>query len=180
MASKQFKPKSLQALLGFLLVVITLGGGALFYLGLETVREYAISVNERLEDANASDKQVGQLQVLKNQLAQSESLIWKADKTFTSADAYQAQALTDVQTYANQVGLTIVRSDFETPEGSNLHLIVLRFGNPVNYQKLIQFLTLVEGNLPKMQVNSIQLKHSPTGGADVVDVEDIKINISVR
>lgn len=180
MATKEFKPQSLRGLLGFILIVVTLGGGALFYLGLETVRTYAVSVNQRLEDANASDKQVEQLQTLKSQLAQSEALIAKADSTFTSPDAYQAQALLDVQRYANQVGITIVRSDFETPEDSGLHLIVIRVSNPVSYSKLTQFLTLVEGNLPKMQVSSIQLKHAPRGDTDSVDVSEFKINISVR
>lgn len=180
MATKEFKPQNLQSLLGFILVAVILGGGALFYFGLETVRTYAVSVNERLEDADASDKQVEQLQVLKKQLAQSESLLGKANSTFTTPEAYQAQALLDVQRYASQVGITIVGSDFETPEGSGLHLIVLRVSNPTSYTKLTQFLTLVEGNLPKMQVNSIDLKHSPQGDGDSVDVSEIKINISVR
>lgn len=180
MATKEFKPQNLQSLLGFILVAVILGGGALFYFGLETVRAYAISVNQRLEDADASEKQVEQLQVLKNQLAQSELLITKADKTFTTPEAYQAQALLDIQRYASQVGITVVGSDFETPEASGLHLIVLRIGSPTNYEKLIQFLTLVEGNLPKMQVNSIDLKHSSQGNGQNVEVSNLKINISVR
>ena len=180
MAKKSFTPQNLRGLLGFILVVITLGGGALFYFGVETVKSYAISVNERLVDASASDKNVEQLQTLKNQLAQSEMLISKADQMFATPENYQAHALTDIQNYAAQTGISISARNFETPEGTNLRLIALKLNNPTNYPQLIQFLTLVEANIPKMQVYSISLKHVSGGDATMVEVSDIKINISVR
>lgn len=180
MAKKSFKPQNLRTLLAFILVATILGGGALFYFGLQTVKTYAVSVNQRLEDANASERNIEQLQVLKGQLAQSETLISKADQLFSTNDTYQARALTDIQNYANQTGLSVRETAFEAPGGTNLHIIVVKLTSPTSYQKLIQFLTLVEGNLPKMQVNSIDLKHAKDGTADSVEVGDIKINILVR
>ena len=179
MAKKSFKPQSLRTILGFLIVAVTLGGGTLFYYGLEQVKAYAISVNERLEDAEASDEQIQQLQVLKNQLAQSKQLVAKADKMFANSNSYQTQALSDIRNYSEQVGIEIAATDFENSEdGSNI--VIIKLANPTNYPKLIQFLTLLEGNLPKMQVTSIETKYVPGGDADAVEVGDIKINVSVR
>ena len=180
MKPKGFTPQKLRAFLGFLLILTVIGGGALFYFGIQTVKAYSISVNERLEDATASEKNLEQLQVLKNQLAQSEMLISKAEQLFSTPDTYQARALIDIQNYANQTGISINSRNFETPEGTNLHLLSLSLNNPTNYQSLIQFLTLIEGNIPKMQVYSIDLKHVAGGDANSVEVGDIKINISVR
>ena len=179
MAKKSFKPQNLRSLLGFLIVAVTLGGGALFYYGLEQVKAYAISVNERLEDAEASDTQVQQLQVLKNQLAQSKQLVSKADKMFASSSSYQSQALNDIRNYADQVGISVAGTDFENSE-DNSNIVIVKLENPTSYKKLIQFLTLLEGNLPKMQVTSIETKYVPGGDTDAVEVGDIKINVSVR
>lgn len=180
MAKSTFTPQKLRGLLGFFLVLVTLGGGALFYYGVETVKAYAISVNERLVDANDSENNIKQLQLLKSQLAQSEILISKADQMFATPQNYQAQALIDVQNYANQTGISLTTRTFETPEGTNLHLIVLGLNNPTNYSQLLQFLTLVEANIPKMQVHSISLKHVAGGDSNTVEVSEIKINIAVR
>ena len=177
--NKSFSPQHLRSILSFLLVVTVLVGGALFYFGLDMVRTYAVSVNQRLEDANASDKQVGQLQVLKNQLAQSESLIAKADKMFATPDTYQSQSLSDIQNYANKAGIQIASTGFENSENGS-YTVVVKLTNPTSYSKLVQFLALTESNLPKMQVSSIALKHIPNSDGDTVETGDIKINISVR
>lgn len=179
MAKQLLTPQSLRSILSFFLIVIVLGGTALFYFGLEAVRTYAVSVNQRLEDANASDKQVGQLQTLKNQLAQSESLIEKANSMFATPDSYQSQALTDIQNYANKAGVQIESTGFENAE-TGIYTVVVKLANPTSYSKLIQFLALTEGNLPKMQVSSIDLKHIPGSDGDTVETGEIKINISVR
>ena len=92
---------------------------------------------------------------------------------------YQSQALTDIRNYSDQVGISIAATDFENAEdGSNI--VIVKLENPTSYEKLIQFLTLIEGNLPKMQVTSIETKYVPGGDADAVEVGDIKINVWVR
>jgi hypothetical protein len=179
-AKKPFKPQNLQVLLSVLLAVVIIGGGALFYFGLTMVRDYSIEVNHRLQDATASSDQIKQLQLLKGQISQSESLITKADQLFASPSNYQTQTLTDLKNYANQVGLTISSTNFDDPTTTGSYGVTITLAAPVSYKKLIQFLTLVEGNLPKMQVTAVNLKHTPSGNSDSVDAGPIKINISVR
>ena len=178
--NKQFKPQSLRALLSLALVLVALGGGALFYFGLEHVRAYSVDANNRLKDADASDLQISQLQDLRNELSQSGTLIEKADRLFITSGAYQGQALTDVRNYANQAGIAIESTGFSGPAEGGTYSIDLRLVQPTSYQRLIQFLTLVEGNIPKMQVASIDLKRVEGGNSDSIEVGDIKINISVR
>ena len=179
-AKKPFNAQSLRAVLAFLLVAVILGGGYLFYYGLNQVSDYSIEVNQSLHEADASNKQVAQLQLLKSQLSQSDALISKADSLFASPATYQGQASTDLKNYANQVGLSITSIAFDDPAATGSYAAIVSFKNPVNYSKFIQFLSLVEGNLPKMQVSSLSLKHQPSGSANDVVVETIKINIAVR
>lgn len=181
MASKKtFNAQGLRAVLSFLLIAVILGGGCLFYYGLNEVSDYSVEVNQSLQQADSSGKQVTQLQLLKGQLAQSDTLIAKADSLFASTSSYQGQASNDLKAYANQVGLSIGSTIFDDPATTGIYAVSVSFKNPVSYTKLIQFLSLVEANLPKMQVSTLSLKHQPSGSADDVEVDNLKINIAVR
>ncbi len=173
---KQFRPANLRALLGVLLAIIILGGGALFYWGLNVVRDYAGEVNQKIADAEGSSKQVQNLQSLKAKLAQSTSLIDKANQLFSTPAAYQAQALTDIKRYADAAGLSIASTAFSEDSSS----VTVTFKNPVSLTRLITFLNNVESNLPKLQVSSLSLGRADNGNVNNVKTNDIKIDISVR
>ena len=177
---KEFKPQNLRSILATLLIVLLLGGGAAFYWGLGIVREYAATVNQRLADAEASGAQIQELQTLKNQLAQSNSLVKKANQLFATPASYQSRVLADLKNYADSAGLSITDTSFSPANESASHSITITLEEPVSYTKLITFLNNVESSIPKLQVSSITLGQATGGNADSVDVEDIKINISVR
>lgn len=173
------KPQGVRTILSIILVLTVLGGGALFYLGLVTVKDYSSEVNNRLIDADASEAQIRQLQALRQQINQNETLIAKADKVFATPANYQAQALNDVRNYANQTGVSIRSIDFDDPSSGSYTMIV-RLNSPTNYQSLIQFITLIEGNLPKLQLTELDLKRGPIAVKGSVTVNELKINVSVR
>jgi len=177
---KQFRPSDLRTLLVVMLVIITLAGGALFYWGLTLVRDYAVSVNERSIDASASAQQIEELQLLKSQLSQSNSLVDKANQLFSTPESYQAQILGDVQKYAAAAGISIDSTSNNDPSTGVAYGITVRFEEPVAYSQLIGFLNNIEGNVPKLQVSEISLGHADIGGQDSVRVGDIKIEIAVR
>jgi hypothetical protein len=180
MAKNQtFTPQKMRTLLAFMLFLVVAGGGALFYFGLGMVKNYAVEVNNRLVDAEASTTKLEQLQTLREQLTQNESLITKADRIFISAEGYQVQTLEDLNNYANQTGVTIASTAFDAPN-AGVYAIEIQLTNPVNYSNLVQFITLVEGNLPKMQVSSLSLARVEGGSGDTVEVDDFKINTLVR
>lgn len=178
-AKKTFKPQNLRSLLVTMLVLIVIAGAGLFYLGLNFVREYAVEVNHRLLDAQASGQQIENLQSLKAQLSESNSLVEKANALFSTPANYQTQALTDIKNYADAAGVSIASTTF-ADAASGAYAVTITLKQPVAYSKLVHFLDAVESNLPKMQVTSIVLGHVDGGGADSVKVGEIKIDISVR
>lgn len=176
---KQFRPSNLRTLLAVLIVLVTIGGGALFYYGLGIVRDYAVSVDQRALDAEASGRQIQELQLLKSQLDQSNSLVDKANQLFAAPGTYQSQALNDVRAYAAAAGMAISNTSFSDPSTGGEYAISVTFREPVTFSQLIAFLNNVEGNLPKLQVSAITLGYAD-GGADSVEVGEMKINIAVR
>lgn len=180
MAMPPFNPQGLRGALVIILILVIAWGAGIFYLGLNAIRDYAIEVNHSITDAEASDKQVQSLQVLKGQLAQSESLIAKANQMFSTPDNYQNQSVTDIRNYANAAGLTITKTNFDTYEPGTNPTVTIGLKSPLSYKKLIQFLDGIEGNIPKMQVTSIGINHINGGGNDSVTVDDIKITIATK
>lgn len=176
--NKQFKPQGLRTLLSVLLVVVALGGGALFYLGNTFVGDYAVEVNHRLADAEASGKQIEELQMLKSQLAQSNSLVSKADKIFATPENYQSTAITDLENYAEAAGVVITKTVLDNAR-TGRYSITVRLQQPVSFSRLIGFLNNIESNVPKMQVSSIKLGPG-TNGSNSISTGDIKIDVSVR
>jgi len=180
MAKQTFKPQNLRAVLVVVLIVIIAGGLGLFYLGLNEVREYAVEVDHSIADAEASNGQVQKLQSLKGQLAQSETLIAKANQMFATPDNYQNQAITDTRNYAASSGITIAKINFDEVVAGVSPTMTVSLKAPVSYSKLIRFLDGIESNIPKMQVSNIGLTHVNGLGADTVGVNDIKIMIATR
>lgn len=177
---KSFTPQSLRTILFVALSLIILGGAGLFYLGLEDIRNYAVEVNHTVADAKASGTQVQELQSLKSQLTQSEQLITKANQMFATPANYQSQAISDLQKYAAISGVSITKTSFDADAAGPTRTMTVSLRSPVSYTGLIRFLDGIEGNLPKMQVSSINLSHVNGRGADVVNVDDIKLTIAVR
>lgn len=180
MEKKMFKPQTLRAILYVLFTIIVLGGGGLFYLGLEELKKYAVEVNHTVADAEASGNQVQALQSLKGQLSQSQSLIDKADQMFATPTNYQAQTISDIRNYAAKSGVVVSRTGFEDQTEGPTRTVTVNLRSPVSYGRLIQFLDGIEGNIPKMQVSNISLGHVGANGGDVVNVDEIKIKIAVR
>lgn len=182
---KQMKATSVRKLLTTLILILILAGAGGFYLGLQQVKNYAVAVSHTAADATASAQNVKSLEQLKQTLAQSSSLVDKANKLFSTESGYQSQALKDVQKYASESGLTISNTNFSagstaTPVVSGGHTFVISLQSPVDYKKLLQFLNDVEGNLPKMQIISLDLSR-PTGtAAGQVAIGDTTIEISTR
>lgn len=178
--SKSFKPQTLRGILYFVLSIIIIGGAGLFYLGLQDIKEYATQVNHTIEDAEASQTQVQALQGLKGQIAQSEQLISKANQMFATPQNYQSQAIGDINAYASVSGVVVSQTSFDPDTPGPTRTMTISLQSPVSYTGLVRFLDSIEGNLPKMQVSDIRLSHAPGRGADVVNVEDIKLTIAVR
>ena len=177
---KGFTPQKMRALLSVMLVLVTLGSGALFYYALGETRKYGTEVNHRLLDADASYEQLSSLQALKTQLTESETLVGKANQLFATPDNYQAEALAAVRNYATVAGLSITNTRFADAEDGSKTIVISFNEGSVTYDKLIYFLRNVEENVPKLQVTSLPVSHITGGDSNSIKVGDITIKIYVR
>lgn len=178
---KKFKAQNLKSILTVVLVFVALGAGAAFYFGIENLRAYATEVDKRTQDATASSTQIDQLQRLKTEIAQNQSLIDRANTIFSTPDNYQSQALTDIKNHADQAGLSIASTQFGTSDSNAAtRTITIKLNAPVSYTKLITFFNGIENNIPIMQVSSATLTHVEAGNSDSVTVGDIEISMSVK
>jgi hypothetical protein len=183
---KTMKATSLRSFLTVLLVIMIGLAGVGFYFGLQQVRALSVDVSHTAADANASGAAIDEFQKLKQALAERETLVNKANQLFTTEQNYQSQALKDVQKYASAAGLTVSNTNFDAPaetEGSSTlpgKTFVITIQSPASYKKLIQFLNAIEGNLPKMQVASIEISRPNPNDADNVTIGEVRIAISTR
>lgn len=176
-AKKRFKPQDLRTLLGLLLVIVLGGGAALFYIGLQQVKDYSVTVNQRLAEADTISTQASEAQALQAQLAESNTLITKAGQIFASRTNARTQLSNDVKKYAQHAGLSIDSISFDAPASSTTATVQL--SNPVTYTQLITFLNNLEGNLPKLQTRALSVSRSNASNG-MVNVDNLKIEISAR
>ena len=176
---KRFNAHGLSFILATLLIMLLGGSGVGFYFGLTFVKNYSVEVNNRLIDAEASGRQTEELIKLRAQLEQSKALILKSDQIFSTRDAYQGQFLSDLQNYASASGVSIASTTFGDAASNDYSATVI-INQPVGYSQLITFLHNIEGNLPKMQIQSISLKAVNGGDANSVETGDIKITMAVK
>lgn len=183
---KSMKASSLRKGLTFLLVLMILAAGAGFYYGLEQIRAFSIEVSHTAADANASAEAIDELQELKQALAERETLVNKANQVFATEANYQSQALKDVQKYASGLGLTISNTNFDvdeaatTPGGPVGKPFSITLQSPLSYSKLLKLLDAIEGNVPKMQIASIEVSRPDKNDNDQVKTGDVKIVIATR
>jgi hypothetical protein len=182
---KTMKATSMRSFLTVLLVIMLALAGLGFYFGLQQIRALSVDVSHTAADANASGAAIDEFQKLKHALAERETLVNKANQLFTTETDYQSQALKDVQKYASAAGLTVSNTNFDAPvDEANASTLgktfIITLQSPVAYSQLIQFLDAIEGNLPKMQIASIELSRPDPNNPDRVTTGDIKIAISTR
>lgn len=178
---------SFQKILIFLVCLVVGLTATGFIYGLGEIRKLAIQVNNKVEDAEASGDQIDELRRLQQTLSQSDSLVQKANRMFTAEATFTSDAVRDLARYASVAGIGIENSTFienaevTTPGAASQRFIRITLsGQPVSYAKLLHFMELIEGNLPKMQINTITVSRPDQTNGDAVTVGDITIGVSVR
>jgi len=174
---KKFRPQNLQTILVILFALILIGGGGTLYYYFEFVKDYAATVSNSQAQADASAKQVNELQALGNQSSSTDELINKVNQLFATSDNYQAQMSNDIKHYAAAAGLKVTSL---TPSNDGSHGMVVKLDSPTSYTKLITFLHTIETSMPKLQVRSLSLHAANTSNPDSIGVGDINIEVLVR
>ena len=177
---KPFSPQSLRSLLGFLLFILIAGGGALFYFGLEQLKDYSGKVNQELAAATAGEERIDDLRALKSALASSTDLTAKVDSLFSTPATYRAQVEADIKNHAAAAGVTVDSIVFdEAAISQGRYLASLEFKKTVEYEKFIKFLDGIETNTPKLQVDSLTINRVETDKT-MVAVSNMQVKVAVR
>jgi len=180
------KAASTRNFLAFFMVVVIIGATAGFYFGLQVIKAYAVEVSHTVADSSASGESITQLSDLKQELAEREPLVIKANQLFSTQADYQTQGLKDIQKYASISGVNITNTDFPTNDATAPATVgsatdaVITIQSPVSYAKLLNFIDILEGNLPKLQITSINITRPTQASGDFVTTDKITITVSIR
>lgn len=178
------KATSLRGFLAFVMVLSIIGAAAGFYVGLQYVRDFALETNQTLVDADASADRIDQLRELQVSLEESDALVQKAQAVYATPESYQSQAIRDLQRYADVSGVTIEDIAFpasvEPENATNSRTIEVTLQNPATYTDVIRFLQLIEGNIPKIQPDTVSIARPQNPTNDTVTVGTMILRMAVQ
>lgn len=179
--SREFTPKQLRMLLSVALALVFIGCVALFYLGNDSLKDLSKRVNQTSVDAEASEKKLQDLQSLKQQIAQSGSLISKANQMFAPVETYQSQVISDLQSYAQRNDISVGGTKFENDKNDpSKRIVSVDIEGSIPYAALVRFLDDIEKNTPKIQVASLTVERPSSGSNENVRVSNVTLSVSVR
>lgn len=178
----------LRRVLGISIVLLIILAGVGFYFTQGWLHTYAITVSHTVADSKASDTTLQTLSKLQKELETQQDIIRKTNAIATSSTAYQTQAVKDLIAYAQLTGVTI--SDYTFPNGAAPTTsstagtvpstqVTIKLGSPVSYTSLINFMSAIEGNLPKMQITSVNLGRI-AGDPTSVKIDQLTVAVYTR
>ena len=176
----------------FLMIGLSATG---FYFAQKWLLGLAGTISQTVADSNATDSSNQSLAQLQTALNEQQSIIAKTQVIAAPLSTYQSQAIQDLDRYASDSGITISNYSFTQPAAaatstttaaatssvaSKNQIVTATLTSPISYTKLLKFMNYVEGNLPKMQISSVNLGRSSTGSGDSVRIDQLSIEVSIQ
>lgn len=181
-------------LIAIVLILFAAGGGG-FYLAYNGLADYAQEVADSIAQADASKQTASSLSNLKIALLQQQDIATLAGNLYTPSSTWQAQAIKDIGTYAAASGISI--SDYKigqqadttttttpstnptpAPNSNTSQQLTIQLTAPVSYRGLLNFVTNIQNNVPKMQVLGLDLAR--TTNAETIAISSITIGVYTR
>lgn len=169
---KQLTASRLRIVLIVLLVLIIIGLCAGAWWLQTMLAKSVVTENHAQIDSELSAQEVERLQLLQRQLADQKNIVERADQIAATANnyQYQDQVVKDLESYAARNGVTIGSFDFSTqapqnaqaPAGTTLTPFTVTLRGPLEFSRFMKFLSDIENNLTKIQVNSLTLAPDTT------------------
>lgn len=130
------------------------------------LQDQITKTNQLKADALQGDDNLSKAKTLELYAATHAADIDRAAAVVAQAKTYQYQnqIINDITSYANTVGITILEFNFpdstqkkQPVPGLNSIEVTVSLQNPIQYTKFVQFLKLIEQNLTKMQITTIDV-----------------------
>jgi hypothetical protein len=168
------------------IILLILLAGVGFYFAQGWLHTFAISVSHTVADSRSSDTSLQALNKLQKELETQQEIITKTNAIATSSTSYQTQSVQDLTTYAGLAGITI--SDYAFPLSAATTpakaavpntQVTIKLTSPISYNNLLQFMSAIEGNLPKMQITSVNLGRI-AGDSTAVKIDQLTVAVYTR
>lgn len=190
MKSKKINAISLRATLVILVILLCALIGAGFYYAQNYLVNYASDVSQTVARSKSGGSDLQSLQALQSQLDNLQGATTKASSLSISKSMYETQAINDLNTYASRSGIKILSYSFsantpaqtapKTKTVGSTSSATIKVESPISYTKLIDFMSYIESNLPKMQISSLTINKGSGSGPGMVNVNDIVVDIQVK
>lgn len=186
----------LRAVLGTAIVLIIGLTGVGFYFAQEYLSKIALEVNNIVLTSTAGNGDSQSVSELQKAISDRQVAVTKANAIITPAGTYTEQIISDLNKIASQSGVTIANYAFAnasatgaTPDttakptttisGVQVKTATVTLGSPLSYTSLLEFIRLVETNLPKMQISGVTIARD-AGSANSVTVQPLTIEVYTR
>lgn len=181
--------------LGLVVILAAMIGG--FYFAYTMLRTTAEEVAEVQEEAQKVEAKVNNLSQLDKQLEKYKNSVEKAQQIVAESQSYQYQnqIIQDITFYANQAGVPVTGFTFtngSTGAGSTTSanntkttagagpksvMVSVQLGDKVGYMELLRFMHLIEQNLTRMQISSINLSKSDEAGKVLAQTLNVEVYV---
>ena len=165
------------------LIILSIGLAVVgFYFSQNALIAYSKTVGQTVADSTNTGKNVQSLKTLQAELAARQNIIVKASSLLATTANYQSQAINDINTYASTSGISISSYSFAqtaavaTAGAQTSSNITVSLVSPMPYLSLLKFVRLIETNIPKMQISSINLTRQE-GQNTMVKTDQISIDV---
>lgn len=175
-------------------VILLIGlSAAGFYFGQDRLRTFATTVSQKVADSQASGTDIQSLKKLEASLLERQGVIAKASTINASSIDFQKVIIQDIDKYATYAGVTVSNYSFPTvaaptttPTGtttpaaapiSGAKSVTITISSPLSYEKLMKFMSAIEGNLPKMQISKVNIGRATSGDSSSVTTEQLTIEV---
>lgn len=181
-----------------LFIIIGASGAGFIYVQ-KQLRQYAVEVSHKKVDALASDGNIQTLESVKAELDANQNVSEKAQALKATNALPQFRIVDDVTTIAKNNNIVITSFDFTdapqtttapaataptavapvtSPSPTGHVSLTVSLQSPINYTDFLQFLRDIEQNIPKMQVQGVNLGNS--GGTGGFSVEPLIIQMYTK
>lgn len=168
------------------IVFLIILAGVGFYFAQGWLHTFATSVSHTVADSKMSDSSLQSLSKLQKELEAQQEIIAKTNAITTSSASYQTQSVQDLIAYAGLTGMTISDYTFPltaaaTPAAAAVPTtqVTIKLTSPISYTNLLQFMSAIEGNLPKMQITSVNLGRV-VGDNTTIKIDQLTIAVYTR
>lgn len=187
MKKSKLTAKVLRGILVTIILVIIGASTAGFYFTQEWLSGLSSDISSKVSQSDTVGQDAQALQQMQADLAKHQDVITKSGLLIASGSDYQGKVIADLTRYASLSGIRVLNFGFETAsqgktsssttrQNGPKSSVVLSLESPIAYTDLLEFLYLVENNLPKMQVQSLSIARVSEGSRQV-RVDKITIGV---